>query len=47
MIGLFLGDTDFPEIVLKKIRKLKKEYFLNILMFLTMFPTLENLVALL
>ncbi|WP_440614436.1 LpxI family protein [Candidatus Pelagibacter sp. HIMB1748] len=28
MIGLFLGDTDFPEIVLKKIKKLKKEYFI-------------------
>jgi len=24
MIGLFLGDTDFPEIVLKKIKKIKK-----------------------
>ena len=24
MIGLFLGDTDFPEIVLNKIKKLKK-----------------------
>jgi UDP-2,3-diacylglucosamine hydrolase len=28
MIGLFLGDTDFSEIVLKKIRKLKKKYFI-------------------
>jgi len=28
MIGLFLGDTDFPEIVLNKIKKLKKEYFI-------------------
>ena len=28
MIGLFLGDTDFPKIVLKKIKKLKKEYFI-------------------
>ena len=28
MIGLFLGDTDFPEIVLKKIIKLKKKYFI-------------------
>ena len=28
MIGLFLGDTDFPEIVLKKINKLKKKYFI-------------------
>ena len=28
MIGLFLGDTDFSEIVLKKIKKLKKEYFI-------------------
>jgi len=28
MIGLFLGDTDFPEIVFKKIKKLKKEYFI-------------------
>jgi DUF1009 family protein len=28
MIGLFLGDTDFPEIVLKKIQRLKKKYFI-------------------
>lgn len=28
MIGLFLGDTDFPEIVLKKIKKLNREYFI-------------------
>ena len=28
MIGLFLGDTDFSEIVLKKIIKLKKRYFI-------------------
>ena len=28
MIGLFLGDTDFSEIVLKKIKKLYKEYFI-------------------
>ena len=28
MIGLFLGDTDFPEIVLKKVKKLKKRYFI-------------------
>ena len=28
MIGLFLGDTDFPEIVLKKIKKFKKKYFI-------------------
>ncbi|MDC0125479.1 UDP-2,3-diacylglucosamine diphosphatase LpxI [Candidatus Pelagibacter sp.] len=28
MIGLFLGDTDFSEIVLKKIIELKKEYFI-------------------
>ena len=28
MIGLFLGDTDFSEVVLKKIRKLKKKYFI-------------------
>ena len=28
MIGLFLGDTDFPEIVLKKIKKLKNKYFI-------------------
>ena len=27
MIGLFLGDTDFSETVLKKIIKLKKKYF--------------------
>ena len=28
MIGLFLGDTDFSEIVLSKIKKLKKKYFI-------------------
>ena len=28
MIGLFLGDTDFSEVVLKKIIKLKKKYFI-------------------
>ena len=28
MIGLFLGDTDFSEIVLKKIIRLKKKYFI-------------------
>jgi len=28
MIGLFLGDTDFPEIVLAKIKKIKKLYFI-------------------
>ena len=28
MIGLFLGDTDFSEIVLNKIKKLKKNYFI-------------------
>jgi UDP-2,3-diacylglucosamine hydrolase len=28
MIGLFLGDTDFSEAVLKKIRKLNKKYFI-------------------
>ena len=28
MIGLFLGDTGFPEIVLKKIKKKKKKYFI-------------------
>ena len=28
MIGLFLGDTDFPEIVLAKIKKIKKSYFI-------------------
>ena len=28
MIGLFLGDTDFSEKVLSKIRKLKKRYFI-------------------
>ena len=28
MIGLFLGDTNFSEIVLKKIIKLKKKYFI-------------------
>ena len=28
MIGLFLGDTDFSDIVLKKIKKLDKKYFI-------------------
>ena len=28
MIGLFLGDTDFSEIVLRKIKKLQKKYFI-------------------
>ena len=28
MIGLFLGDTDFSEVVLKKIKILKKKYFI-------------------
>ena len=28
MIGLFLGDTDFSKIVLKKIKKLKKKFFI-------------------
>ena len=28
MIGLFLGDTDFSEVVLKKVKKLKKKYFI-------------------
>ena len=28
MIGLFLGDTDFSDVVLNKIIKLNKEYFI-------------------
>ena len=28
MIGLFLGDTDFSEIILKRIIKLKKKFFI-------------------
>jgi len=28
MIGLFLGDADFSKNVLKKIKKLKKNYFI-------------------
>ena len=28
MIGLFLGDTDFSDKVLSKIKKLKKKYFI-------------------
>ena len=28
MIGLFLGDTDFSETVLKKIKRLNKKYFI-------------------
>ena len=34
MIGLFLGDTDFPEIVLNKIKKLKKELVSEIVNFI-------------
>ena len=30
MIGLFLGDSDFSEIVLKKIKKQKAKYLLLI-----------------
>ena len=28
MIGLFLGDTDFSETVLNRIKKLNKKYFI-------------------
>ena len=28
MIGLFLGDTNFSELVLEKIKKLNKKYFI-------------------
>ncbi len=28
MIGLFLGDTDFSEVVLSKVKKLNKKYFI-------------------
>jgi DUF1009 family protein len=28
MIGLIFGDTDFPKVVLRKIKKLKKKYFI-------------------
>ena len=28
MFGLFLGDTDFSKIVLKKVKKLNKNYFI-------------------
>ena len=28
MIGLFLGDTDFSKIILKRIIRLKKKYFI-------------------
>ena len=28
MIGLFLGDTDFSEVVLKKVKNLKIKYFI-------------------
>ena len=28
MFGLFLGDTDFSKIVLKKVKKLNKDYFI-------------------
>ena len=28
MIGLFLGDTTFPELIINKLKKLKKKYFI-------------------
>ena len=28
MIGLIFGETDFPKIILKKIRKIKKKYLI-------------------
>ena len=28
MIGLFFGDTDFPKLILKNIKKKKKKYFI-------------------
>ena len=28
MIGLFFGDTDFPNLILKKIKKINKKYFI-------------------
>ena len=28
MIGLFFGDNDFPKKILKKIKKIKKAYFI-------------------
>ena len=28
MIGLFLGSTDFPKLILNKIKKIKKNYFI-------------------
>ena len=28
MIGLFLGDSDFPNLVLQKVKRLKKKYFI-------------------
>ena len=28
MIGLFLGGTDFPKLILNKIKKNKKKYFI-------------------
>ena len=28
MIGIFLGDTDFSNLVLKKIKKLNKKFFI-------------------
>ena len=40
MIGLFLGDTDFSDTVLKKIKKLNKKYF--ILNFFTLLRTISE-----
>ena len=28
MIGLFFGDTDFPKLILKKLKKTKKKYLI-------------------
>ena len=28
MIGLFFGDTDFPKLILKRLKKIKKKYLI-------------------
>src|SRR6056300_455227 len=42
MIGLFLGGTDFPKLILKKIRKKKEKYFIIDLTKKNLFKNYKN-----
>ena len=42
MIGLFLGGTDFPKLILKKIRKTKEKYFIIDLTKKNLFKNYKN-----